>query len=222
MIKRISLVALVMAIAVVPTYAQQAPSAARGRVRDSLRRCGSGVNIVFTNLAGPNHHKYNPFVGYFVDGSNFNNQVIAQGFTPSSTATFSDVIMPMGVFTDNGGQNNAGTINVYLESDAGGVPGSILEGPLARCQGISNFNDGLGGNFVEFDCVSCTTALQAGTMYWIVAQQTNANVELTWDIIRSLTDLTSPFAFNQTGNASGDWISVPTGYQRSAYTVDSF
>lgn len=223
MIKRISFVAaLMVALVALPTYAQKAPSAAHGRVRDSLRRCGSGVNIVFTNLVGPNHHKYNPFTGYFVDGSNFFNQVLAHGFTPTSTVTFSDVIMPMGVYTDGGGQNNAGTVNVYLESDAGGVPGTILEGPLTRCQGISNFNDGLGGNFVEFDCVSCTTSLQAGTMYWIVAQQTNTNVQLTWDEVRGISDASSPFAFNQTGNASGDWIAVPTGYPRSAYTVDSF
>jgi hypothetical protein len=128
----------------------------------------------------------------------------------------------MGVYTDGGGQNNAGTVNVYLESDAGGVPGAILEGPLTRCQGISNFNDGLGGNFVEFDCVSCTTVLQAGTPYWIVATQTNASVQLTWDEVRGITDFSSPFAFNQTGNPSGDWTAVPVGYPRSAYTVDSF
>jgi hypothetical protein len=225
MFKRISYIAtLVVLLAALPLYGQRvpAPRAARGRARDILARCGSGANIVFTNLTGPNFHKYNNTTGYFVDGSNFLNQVIAHGFTPSSTVTFSDVIIPMGVDTDSGGQNNAGTINVYLESDAGGVPGSIIEGPLTRCQGISNFNDGFGGNFVEFDCVTCTTTLNAGTTYWIVAQQSNPAVQLTWDEVRGLTDATSPFAFNETGNPSGDWSVVRTGYARGAYTVDSF
>jgi hypothetical protein len=213
---------LFVALTALPLVAQRAPSAVRGRVNPVLQRCGTGVNIVFTNLTGPNHHKYNPTTGYFVDGSNFFNQVLGHGFTPTSTVTFSDVIIPMGVYTDGGGQNNAGTINVYLESDAGGVPGGIIEGPLTRCQGISNFNDGYGGNFVEFDCVTCTTSLKAGTMYWIVAQQSNPNVQLTWDEVRGITDASSPFVFNQTGNPTGDWIPVGSGYPRGAYTVDSF
>src|SRR5262249_22932343 len=172
MSKRMSyVVILVLAMCALPLYAQRVPSGVNGANGRILKRCGTGTNIVFTNVTGPLHHKYNNTTGYFVDGSTFFNQVLGQGFTPSSSVTFSDVIMPMGVYTLGGGENNAGTINVYLESDAGGLPGSIIEGPLTRCQGISNFNDGLGGNFVEFDCTSCTTVLNAGTMYWIVAQQ---------------------------------------------------
>jgi hypothetical protein len=223
MIKRTSYVAIlvVVAMSALPVYAGHVPSSVASRGKNILQRCGTATNIVFTNLTGPLHHKYNNTVGYFVDGSNFFNQVLAQGFTGNG-GVFGDVIMPMGVYTNSGGENNPGILNVYLESDNGGVPGSLIEGPLTRCQGVSNFNDGLGGNFVEFDCTSCSTVLTSGTAYWIVAQEAQSDVQTTWDEVRGVTDSSSPFAFNQTGNAFGDWIIVGTGSPRSAYEVDSF
>jgi len=213
--------AFVLIASALPVFAQRVASvkATPNVKRDVLQRCGSASGVVFSNFTGPNGHKYNNFIGYFVDGSNFDNQVLAQGFAPTSTVTFADVLMPMATYTVNGGENNPGTLNVYLESDAGGVPGSIIEGPLTRCQGIANFNDN-GGNIVEFDCTSCNSTLNAGTTYWIVAMEATPTVQLTWNEVRGITDDSSPFAFNQTGNATGDWISIPTGYSRAAYTVE--
>jgi hypothetical protein len=222
MLKKMSFVVAFAVLMTLPMYAQRHRSPAGvGAQRDGHQVCaGKGSKLVYTNLTGPLHHKYNNTVGYFVDGTNFFGQVLAQGFTPTSDVKFADVYMPMGVYTDGGGANYSGTTNVYLQSDAGGVPsGVVLDGPLSQCNGISNFNNGLGGNFVEFDCVTCPN-LTAGTAYWIVAQQDVANVELTWDEVRGITDTASPFAFNQTNNAFGDFVSVPTGYSRSAYQVD--
>ena len=200
---------------------QQALVQQRLHASKNIQFCaGKGSTLVYTNLTGPLHHKYNNTVGYFVDGSNFFNQVLAVGFTPTSTLTFADAYMPMGVYTNTGGQNNSGTLNIYLESDSGGAPGSIIEGPLTACNGISNFNDGLGGNFVEFNCTSCTSTLQAGTQYWIVAQEATATVETTWDEVRGVTDTSSPFDFNQSGSATGPWLVVGTGSSRPAYEVD--
>jgi hypothetical protein len=62
-----------------------------------------GTTLIFTNLTGPNHHKYNPGSGYFVDGANFNLQLLGVSFIPGSTVGFADAYMPMGVYTLNGG-----------------------------------------------------------------------------------------------------------------------
>lgn len=220
MLKKMSFVVALAVLIALPAFAQRVP-AGIGASRNGHQICpGKGSKIVFTNLTGPLHHKYNNFTGYFVDGTNFFSQVLGGGFTPSSTVQFADAYMPMGVYTDLGGANFSGTTNVYLESDSGGVPsGVVLDGPLSQCMGISNFNDGLGGNFVEFNCVTCPT-LNAGTPYWLVAQQANAIVELTWDEVRGITDSSSPFVFNQTNNAFGDWLTVGVGYSRMAYQID--
>jgi hypothetical protein len=220
MFKKMSFVVALAVVVALPLYAQHVPAGV-GAGRNGHQICpGKGNSIVFTNLTGPLHHKYNNTVGYFVDGTSFFSQVLGGGFTPASSVKFADAYMPMGVYTDLGGANYAGTLNVYLESDAGGVPsGVVLDGPLSVCNGISNFNDGLGGNFVEFNCVTCPT-LSAGTQYWLVAQQAVSNVELTWDEVRGITDVTSPVVFNQTNNAFGDWLTVGTGYSRMAYQID--
>ena len=219
MLKKMSFVVALAVMIALPLYAQNVP-ASLGAGRNGHQVCsGKGNTIVFTNLTGPLHHKYNNTTGYFVDGTNFFGQVLGGGFTPSSTVQFADAYMPMGVYTNGGGDNRPGTLNVYLESDNGGQPGSVLDGPLPACNGISNFNDGLGGNFVEFNCVTCPT-LNAGTTYWLVAQDATPTAELTWDEVRGLTDTSSPFAFNQTNNAFGDWLIVPTGYSRMAYQID--
>jgi hypothetical protein len=225
MVKRMSILAVLAVVSVaLPGFAQNmakgAPASITAKSSADLQTCSVGSKLVFTNLQGPNHRAYNTSTGYFVDGSSFDNQVLGQGFTPSSSVTFSDVLMPMGVYTNGGGQNNAGTINVYLMSDSGGVPGSIIEGPLTRCQGIANFNNGRGGNMIEFDCVTCTSTLASGTQYWIVAQQTTADVQLTWDETRAQTDLESPFVFNQVGSLTGSWLVVSGGFSRAAYEVD--
>jgi hypothetical protein len=217
MLKRMSFVVALAVVIALPLYAQRVPAGV-GASHNGHQVCpGKGSKIVFTNLTGPLHHRYNNFVGYFVDGTSYFGQVLAQGFTPSSNATFADVYMPMGAYS---GQPSSAQLNVYLESDAGGAPsGVVLDGPLSQCMGISNFSNGLGGNFVEFNCVSCPS-LSAGTAYWIVAQEGSANMEWTWDEVRGLTDASSPFAFNQTNNAFGDFTVVPAGYSRAAYQVD--
>ena len=175
-----------------------------------------GSTLVYTNLAGVNHHKYFHGSGYFVDGSNFFNQVLAHRFTPDSSVVFADAIIPMGVYASNGGGTTGPTASVYLESDAGGLPGSILDGPLTQLSGISSFNSG--SNLVEFDCVSCPT-LNAGTNYWIVAAETDPTFELTWDFSHSSDISSGNFAFNQSGSVTSGWL-IADGIVRGAFEVD--
>jgi len=187
---------------------------AKGYNKNNIKPPSHGSVTVFTNFTGAGG--WNGTTGYFVDGADFFDQVLAGGFTPSSTVTFADAGLAMGIYVDGGSALN-GTARVYLESDAGGVPGTILDGPLTQQNGILTFDNGLGGNVVQFNCVTCPT-LTAGTPYWIVAAQFRQAVEDTWDF--SNGDTTSGFAFNQSGAILGGWLSVAAGYQRMAWQVD--
>lgn len=174
-----------------------------------------GSVVLFSNLTGT-HHGYDATTGYFVDGTNFDSQVLAEGFTPTQSATFADVVMPVGVYTANGGQSQ-GRINIYLYNDAGGVPGTAIDGPLHASSHPLSFDNGRGGGLVLYACVSCP-ALTANTPYWVVAYEKAADVQLTWD--EANTDLTSPFVFNQSASLTGPWLVVGSGFPRAAYEVD--
>jgi hypothetical protein len=174
-----------------------------------------GPKVLFTNLSGT-HHGYDFTTGYFVDGASFNNQVLAMGFTPSQDATFFDAVIPAAVYTENGGASQ-GRMNLFLYTDAGGAPGSAIDGPLYPSKHLYNFDDGRGGGLVLFACHTCP-AVSAGTPYWIVAWEKAADVQLTWDF--SNTDLSSPFDFNQTGSLTGPWTAQASGTARPALEVD--
>lgn len=176
---------------------------------DAYLRFGS--KVLFTNLTGT-HHGYYAGAGYYVDGANFFNQVLAQGFTPSQSATFADVVMPVGIAT-----GTKGRINIFLYDDVGGAPGSAIDGPLHASSHPLSFYNGRGGGLVLYACFSCP-ALSAGTQYWVVAYEKAAEVQLTWDFAN--TDLNSPFVYNQSGSLTGPWLVVDTGFLRAAYEVD--
>jgi hypothetical protein len=185
------------------------PKTAKGKVPPR------GSIVLFTNFVGA-FPFWNGTTGYFVDGADFFNQVLATGFTPSSNVTFADAALPVGVYTANGGKQY-GKVNVYLATDAGGVPGTIIDGPLTQEYFAQQFTNGRGGGIIQFDCVACPS-LSAGTPYWIIANQTQPTIEDTWDFAD--TDLSSPFAFNQVGSITGSWTSIPSGYSRPAWQVD--
>jgi len=190
----------------------QVPKGAPQRLDSDIK---FGKINLFSNFTGTTHG-YDGTTGYFVDGANFTNQVLAQGFTPTQNANFADVVMPIGIYTANGGAMK-GRINVFLYNDAGGVPGTSIDGPLHASSQPLLFDNGHGGGLVAYTCFTCP-ALSAGTPYWIVAYVKAAEVQLTWDF--SNTDLTSPFVFDQTGSLTGPWLAVSTGFQRSAFEVD--
>ncbi|HKS74614.1 MAG TPA: choice-of-anchor R domain-containing protein [Terriglobales bacterium] len=170
-----------------------------------------GSIVIYTNFVGA-FPFWDITSGYFVDGSNYFNQVLAMGFKTSSAVTFADTALAMGIYSGGGGK-----VDVYLAADAGGVPGTILDGPLSQQYWVQTFNNAKGGGIVQFNCVACP-ALAANTSYWIIANQTHATNEMTWDFAD--TDFSAPFAFDQTGSITGPWSAVPSGYIRSAFQVD--
>lgn len=130
--------------------------------------------------------------GYFVDGSNFFNQVLASPFSVSTTANLTDALLGLGNFAGN---NNP--VTLYVESNAGGVPGSILT-TLTQVGTIPPFQT---NSLTMFTSGGFT--LTAGTMYWLVAQETDPGTEQAWNF--AFNDTSNNDAFNQLGSATGPW-----------------
>jgi len=150
----------------------------------------SASTVLYSTL-GPNG-QYDGSEGWDVDGANFHNQVMAMPFTPNATSGIADVVMAMSNFA---GTNSP--VSVFLESDNGGAPGSILAG-LTQVGNIVAFPGGL----VPYTCSSCPT-VDAGTRYWLVAQETDPNSQQDW--MWAWNDVQGPFYYNETGSATGPW-----------------
>jgi hypothetical protein len=163
-----------------------------------------GSVVLFSNFEGA-YPFWDTANEYEVDGPLNSHQTLAQGFTPRRDATFSDVALAMGRCTTCGSAYRR--VNVYLEDDAGGVPGSIIDGPLTQQHAIRGWGNGQGGSLVLFNCVTCP-ALSAGTRYWIVAQQDHYYTIDYWDWSLSDTSTDFAFSFDQGGapRVRGTWF----------------
>ncbi len=148
------------------------------------------ADVLYSTL-GPND-EFDAANGYFVDGSNFFNQVIASPFTVSSAAMLDDAMLGLNNFA---GSNSP--VNVFVESDAGGMPGIILA-TLTQSGVIPPFNS----ETLTLFTPTGSLLLAPGT-YWLVAQETDPATEQTWDF--SFGDTQNGIAFNQTGSATGPW-----------------
>jgi hypothetical protein len=89
------------------------------------------------------------------------NQVVGASFTTTTSIQFADAQLAL---LSNGQTGSGTTADVYLESNSGGDPGSILD-TLVEQSPISN-------GIVTFDCSLCPT-LSAATTYWIVTAPGN-------------------------------------------------
>ncbi len=165
----------------------------------------SATDVLYTTL-GPNG-EYDNANGYFVDGANYYNQVLAMPFTPNATENMVDAVLALGNYAGN---NNP--VSLYLESENGGMPGSVLA-TLTQQGTIQSFFSG--GSLITFNCNSCGT-VNAGTQYWLVAQETDANTEQAW--MFAYQDQQGNAAFNQLGSINGPWNLFDSTI--SAYRVD--
>jgi hypothetical protein len=174
------------------------------RMKSKLHYCGLAVvvavifstmsaraDVLYSNL-GPGD-AFDASNGYFVDGSDYFNQVIGSPFTVSSTATLGDAMLGLNNFA---GSNNP--VDVYLESDAGGMPGTILA-TLTQSGTIPPFNT---ETLTMFTPTSSLT-LSTGVTYWLVAGETDPGTEQAWDY--AYNDTTNNVAFNQVGSPTGPW-----------------
>ena len=154
----------------------------------------ASADVLYTTL-GPGG-EYDTGSGYFVDGSNFFNQVMANPFTLGTAATITDAVLAMGNY-----QGGNSPVNVYLASDNGGLPGTILA-QLTQQGTIQSFFNGQGGGLVTFNCSDNACQLGAGN-YWVIALESDPNTEQVWDF--AYQDSANNIAFNQVGSQNGPW-----------------
>lgn len=150
------------------------------------------TDILYTTL-GPNG-EYDSGSGYFVDGSNYYNQVLSMSFSPSKTENLADAVLALGNYA---GSNSP--VSLYLQSDNGGQPGTTLA-TLTQQGTIQPFSSG--GSLITFTCSGCGQ-ISAGTPYWLTAWEQDPNTEQAW--MYAYQDQTGNLAFNQVGSIDGPW-----------------
>jgi hypothetical protein len=151
------------------------------------------TDVLYTTL-GPNG-EYDTGSGYFVDGSQFTNQVLALPFTPNATENMVDAVLPLGNF---GGGNSP--VSLYLAADDGlNEPGTILA-TLTQQGTIQPFSSG--GSLITFNCNGCGQ-VSSGTQYWIIAQEQDPGTQQAW--MFAYQDQQGHLAFDQNGSQNGPW-----------------
>ncbi len=152
----------------------------------------SAGSVLYTTL-GPGG-AYDTSGGLFVDGANFNNEVIGNQFTLSAGGFVSDAMLALAFV-----QGNNSPVSVYIETNNGGVPGSIIT-QLTQVGTISP-----AGGLVTFTCSGAACGLAPG-QYWIVAQQPDPNAQHGW--YYSYNDQPGEpgyIAANLIGSPTGPW-----------------
>jgi hypothetical protein len=169
--------ALVGAIAAVPTFADV----------PLVSTLGPGGTFDTTN-------------GDYVDSTGGADQVVADPFSLSFGAAVSDAQLALGNVSGNNDP-----VNVYIESDNAGSPGSIIAS-LTQAETIGPYVIGPGGGgLVTFNCSGPACTLAAGS-YWLVAQEPDAGTEQEWNW--SFNDARTNLAINHVGSATGPWITT--------------
>ena len=144
--------------------------------------------------------------GYSVDGSNYFNQVIANPFTLGAGGFVSDAVLALA--NVQGGNN---PLNVYIESNSGGVPGSIIA-QLTQVGTISG-----AGGLVTFTCSGLACGLGPGS-YWLVAVEPDPNTQQGWFL--SYGDQLGTVAYNEAGSPTGPW-STADGIPLNGFQLDT-
>ena len=138
---------------------------------------------------------YDTSGGLFVDGTNnpYYGEAIGNSFSLSTSATVTDAVLVVSYVTGNNSP-----LSVYIESNIGGSPGSILT--LLTQSGT--ITDGP----VTFDCSGSGCNLAAGT-YWLVAAELDPASQQAW--YYSYGDQAAIIASNKIASPTGPWTLQP-------------
>jgi len=164
--------------------------------------------VLFSNF-GPRYTFTGTISGFAVGPNSQNaNIVIASRFVPSITAVFTGARVAL---------TGPSTATVYLESDANGHPGSIIE--QISITGLMSIQGRVpaAGSMLR-------PLLTAGTPYWIaIGAPSNNTIGSIWlnNSTGDLSDGTNEVS-NGTGSPSGPWTAFPSGspWVRGAFEVD--
>jgi hypothetical protein len=136
-----------------------------------------------------------------------NVEVNAFSFVPTETATLTGADLALA-----GLSGPTTPLNVFIESNSGGMPGTILD-TLSQSGSYPVYP---GTAVVNFACSGSCTTLDAGTTYWIVGQQSDPSNLAYW--LYSFGD-TGTWYYNYADSETGPWTVAATGDQFSAFDV---
>ncbi|HTV07576.1 MAG TPA: choice-of-anchor R domain-containing protein [Candidatus Aquilonibacter sp.] len=134
-------------------------------------------------------------------------EVDAFSFTPGETATLTGADLALAIV---GGSSTP--VNLYVESNSGGAPGTILD-TLTQTGTIPVYPY---TGVVNFACSASCSTLQAGTTYWLVAQETDPTNTAGW--LYSFSD-TGTWYYDLTDSTTGPWTTATAGDNFSAFDV---
>ena len=164
------------------------------------------ADVVFSNF-GPNQ----TYVGnswWDVGGvPGTTAQVDAFSFSPTATATLTGADLALAITA-----GSVSPLTVYIESNSGGTPGTILD-TLTESGSIPVYPT---TGVVNFACSGSCTTLDAGSTYWIVAQQTVATNDAGW--MFSFGDA-GTWYFNAADSSTGPWTVATKADNFSAFDV---
>jgi hypothetical protein len=136
-------------------------------------------------------------------------QVIAFPFMPSQSATLTGADLALATVAGS----SSTPLNVFIESSSAGAPGTILD-TLTQSGSIPVYPTTA---VVNFACSGSCSTLDAGTMYWIVAQETDPANTAGW-MFNSIGD-TGTWYFNSLNSETGPWSVATTGNTFAAFDV---
>ena len=164
------------------------------------------ADTVFSNFG--TNQTYSGTAWWFVGNyPTVGTQVDAFSFVPTQTATLTGADLALAATI-----GSATPLNVFIESSSGGAPGTILS-TLTQAGSFSAYPT---TSVVNFTCSGSCTTLDAGTTYWIVAQQTNTANQTGW--LYSPSDTGSWF-YDESDSATGPWTAATAGNNFGAFDV---
>ncbi len=162
--------------------------------------------IIFSNF-GPGM-TFDTNHGYTVAGSGAQGTaVIANRFTATSNLSFISAQLALGLSS-----GSPSILQVLLETDAGGLPGSIIE--------TINVNIGPfppGGVVTAMSVLN--PLLTSGANYWLVVYAPGSNTAAEWNFSLGDVPTLNNFASNQIPSATGPWT-FAAGPVRSAFQIN--
>lgn len=169
----------------------------------------AGLKKIYSNLGKSKTDRFLDTNGWTIAGPNAGIgvvQYIGMPFTPKANSHVSQVQVAVEWVT---GDNQ---VNLSLYTDAGGVPGALITGPVT----VTNL--GVFGTCCQLAVANFTsTAVTAGTQYWVVADEPStgpgSNTWGAWAFVPTLF----PFAFFNPAN--GGWLAADGASAEAAGAV---
>jgi hypothetical protein len=153
------------------------------------------------------------YLGYFYTVGWLSQQVVADSFTLNTGGAVSGVQLALNYYSGYTipTAGNDTPLDVYIETDNGGVPGSVV----ASLTQVGMVPTNTGNVLTTFTCSGAGCTLGAGS-YWLVALEPDTG---TLDFWYESPLLTGSRAWNETDSATGPWTDMGVG-QMNAFEID--